>query len=206
MINEKYKDKIQYFDSLSKNWDELAGNNNERILKIRDVFSMIELKSGANVMDVGCGTGILFPIIHDYIGNTGTIFAVDTSSKMIEEAGKRNADIKNIKYIISPLEEVNIPENSIDVIICFAVFPHIEDKQKALLQCRMLLNQTGALYIFHLADTKSLNELHHNLNGPVSRDYMPYKDELEILFLKTGFAMKQYIDKPELNFICAVPK
>ncbi|HOR95109.1 MAG TPA: hypothetical protein PLZ38_14145, partial [Spirochaetota bacterium] len=62
----------------------------------------------------------------------------------------------------------------------------------------------GALYIFHLSDTKSLNEFHSHLHAPVSKDFMPYKDELEQLLLDAGFVMKHYIDEPELNFIHAV--
>jgi demethylmenaquinone methyltransferase/2-methoxy-6-polyprenyl-1,4-benzoquinol methylase len=204
MVNKNYDDKIQYFNTLSKNWDEVVGNDENRIQKIKNIFEMIDITSGACVMDVGCGTGVLFPIIEDYIGSQGTLIAVDTSDKMIEEAKKRYKRFANIHYIVAPLEEITLLDKSIDVVLCFAVFPHIEDKLTALKKCHDCLKNNGSLYIFHLSDTKTLNEFHHNLNAPVSRDYMPYREELDTMLKDAGFIMKRYIDQPELNFIHAI--
>lgn len=204
MVNKNYDDKIQYFNTLSKNWDKVVGNDENRIQKIKNIFEMIDITSGACVMDVGCGTGVLFPIIEDYIGSQGTLIAVDTSDKMIEEAKKRYKRFANIHYIVAPLEEITLLDKSIDVVLCFAVFPHIEDKLTALKKCHDCLKNNGSLYIFHLSDTKTLNEFHHNLNAPVSRDYMPYREELDTMLKDAGFIMKRYIDQPELNFIHAI--
>ncbi len=203
MVNKNYEDKIQYFNSLSTSWDKIVGNDASRLQKIKILFEMMHIGKGDCVLDAGCGTGVLFPIIQEYIGQDGTLIAVDTSDKMIEEAKERYKHFSNIQYIISALEDVHIPENSIDVILCFAVFPHIEDKLQALKKCKECLKHNGSLYIFHLSDTKSLNDFHHNLNAPVRRDYMPYRDELEKMLSQAGFTLKQYIDQPELNFIYA---
>lgn len=203
MVNKNYDDKITYFNNLSANWDEVVGNDQARIQKLRNVFSMINIRRGDTVMDVGCGTGVLFTMIQEKIGTQGTLIAVDTSEKMIEEAKKRYADFNNIQYIIGPLEEIQLPDKSINVILCFAVFPHIEDKLMALKKCHNFLTDDGSLYIFHLSDTKSLNEFHHNLNAPVNRDYMPVREELDEMLKKTGFTLIQYIDQPELNFVHA---
>ncbi|MCX8122704.1 MAG: methyltransferase domain-containing protein [Spirochaetes bacterium] len=203
MVNSNYDDKILYFNNLSKNWDEVVGNDAVRLQKIKKIFEMMHIKNGDCVLDVGCGTGVLFPIIQEYIGPNGSLIAVDASDKMIEVAKERHKRFFNIQYIVSPLEDISLPHNSIDVILCFAVFPHIEDKLQALKKCHECLKQNGLLYIFHLSDTKTLNDFHHNLNAPVSRDYMPYREEIQNMLHQTGFIMKQYIDQPELNFIHA---
>jgi len=201
MGNKNYDDKIAYFNNLSANWDEVVGNDEARIQKLRNVFSMINIHNGDTVIDVGCGTGVLFTMIEERIGPQGTLIAVDTSDKMIEEAKKRYAHFNNIKYVVGPLEEISLPHQSINVILCFAVFPHIEDQLMALKKCHNFLTVDGSLYIFHLSDTKSLNEFHHNLNAPVSRDHMPIREELEEMLKKTGFILIKYIDEPELNFV-----
>ncbi|HQL43050.1 MAG: class I SAM-dependent methyltransferase [Spirochaetes bacterium] len=204
MVNNNYDNKNIYFNNLSKSWDAISSNDEARIKKLTSVFSWMNIKKGDTVLDAGCGTGILFPIIEDYIGSTGRLIALDASSGMIEVAQSKYKHFNNIIYIAVPLENIVMALQSVNVIICFAVFPHIEDKLLALKKCHDLLADDGSLYIFHLSDTKTLNEFHSNLNAPVSKDFMPYKDELEQLLLDAGFFMKHYIDEPELNFIHAV--
>ncbi len=201
-MKHSYKDKITYFNNISARWDDIAGNDEKRFMKLREAFSLIALEPNATVLDAGCGTGILFPLIRERIGKKGHIIAVDASDKMIEEAKKRHSD--DIRYFATPLEAVNLPGKSIDVLLMFAVFPHIEDKRRALFKCHHLLKTSGRLYIFHLADTQSLNEFHRSLDAPVRHDVMPEREELEKLFYKTGFALTRYIDQPTLNFIEAI--
>ena len=70
MNSKNYDDKIKYFNELSYNWDEIVGNDENRITKLRDVFTMIHINNGDTVLDVGCGTGVLFAIILQKIGIT----------------------------------------------------------------------------------------------------------------------------------------
>ncbi len=201
-MERSYKEKIAYFNEISARWDDIAGNDEKRFMKLRDAFSLIALEPNATVLDAGCGTGVLFPLIRERIGHKGHIIAVDASDKMIEEAKKRHGD--DIRYIAAPLESADIPRASVDAILMFAVFPHIEDKRAALLQCHHLLKTNGRLYIFHLSDTQSLNAFHRGLDAPVRHDVMPNREELETLFTQTGFTMARYIDQPKLNFIEAI--
>lgn len=201
MMNHTYRDKICYFNELSPRWDEVVGNDESRTAQLREVFSLISIKAGDTVIDAGCGTGILFPLIEEHIGPEGTIIAIDAASKMLEEAKKKHASVRNIRYLVSTLEDAALLPKSADAILCFAVFPHIEDKAQALAKCREALKENGMLYIFHLSDTKSLNEFHHNLEAPVRHDCMPERDELEELFSRTRFRLTRYIDRPQLNFV-----
>lgn len=201
MSNIAYREKIQYFNDLSNRWDEVVGNDAARKTKLREVFSSIALGKGATVIDVGCGTGILFPFIEERVGAEGTIIALDAAPEMIEEAKRKHAHFQNIRYVASTLENAELAPNCADVILCFAVFPHIENKTAALSKCRSALKENGTLYIFHLADTKTLNEFHQSLNAPVKGDIMPGKEELDAMLTHAGFHMVRYIDKAELNFV-----
>jgi ubiquinone/menaquinone biosynthesis C-methylase UbiE len=200
-IHNVYAEKIHYFNDLGPHWDETVGNDRSKIGKLIDIFKMIPLKPGYTVLDVGCGNGILFRIIEEKIGSEGSIHAVDPAESMIDRARLLHRDYQNITYYVGLIEEVHLSISDFDAILCFSVFPHLEDKREALRVMRGLLKQDGKIYIFHLSDTRTLNEFHGSLDAPVKHDYLPDREEMGEILGKTGFSLVSYIDRPGLNFI-----
>lgn len=204
-IRNAYTEKIHYFNDLGPRWDEIVGNDNTKLGKLNDVFKLIPLKPGDTVLDVGCGNGVLFRIIEEKIGSEGRLHAVDPAGSMIERARLLHRDYHNITYAVGLIEEVSLPENEFDAILCFSVFPHLEDKREALRIMRGFLKEGGAIYIFHLSDTRTLNEFHGSLDAPVRHDCLPDREEMIEIVRETGFTLVSYIDRPGLNFIEIAP-
>lgn len=204
-IHNQYAEKIHYFNDLGPHWDETVGNDKSKIGKLNDIFKMIPLEPGNTVLDVGCGNGILFGIIEEKIGSEGSIHAVDPAESMIDRARLLHRDYQNITYSVGLIEEVYLSINDFDAILCFSVFPHLEDKREALNIMRGLLKKDGKIYIFHLSDTRTLNEFHSSLNAPVKHDYLPDREEMGEIVRETGFSLVKYIDGPGLNFIEIAP-
>jgi len=200
---EKYSEKNNYFNLLAHTWDNME--NNPRDAALSFVFDRINCPQGGRVLDAGCGTGVLFPHILKKIGAEGKLVAVDCAVEMIKTASEKFCAAENISYKTAYVEELNETPASFDAVIAFAMFPHVEDKLSALKKFRLLLKETGRLYIFHLADTASLNKFHSSLSSPVCRDMMPDKDALEKLLKDARFEIKEYIDHDGLNFIEALP-
>ena len=198
-----YAEKNNYFNLLARTWDDMAGSARNGELSL--VFDRIDCPQGGRVLDVGCGTGVLFPYILEKIGAAGRLIAVDCAIEMIKTASEKFFDIENITYIAAYAEELDETPSSFDAIIAFAVFPHVENKLSALKKFRLLLKETGRLYIFHLSDTASLNKFHGGLSSPVCRDMMPDKDALGSIMKDARFEIKEYIDYTGLNFIEAWP-
>ncbi len=201
MNTSSMNEKISYFNQRGPNWDEIVGNNTERLSQIRDVFTMINIQKGHKVLDAGCGNGVLFKFIEEKTGSSGEIVAIDAAEAMISRAKKIHDAYDNIRYIVGMLESVYIDENYFNAILCFSIIPHVDDKTAAFMNMRNSLRSDGRLYIFHLSDTKTLNDFHSTIDGPVRHDVLPCKDELEFMLNTAGLYIATYIDRKGLNFI-----
>lgn len=205
-VPEAYSLKNSYFNSMAPQWDEKVGNSEERVNILNDILkTKTSIKKGDHVLDLGCGTGVLIPAIHSLAGDEGSITAADPCSEMLKEAEKKNSRFNNINYECALIEDMDMPQNRFDAVTAFAVFPHINDKKRALEKIRLMLKDEGRLYIFHLSKTEKLNSFHSHLDAPVKHDRMPEREEMESLFAETGFTMIKYTDLDNLNFIEAKP-
>ena len=81
-----------YFDGHAQTWDEIAPGRGRIDCILDNIFLNAFLQkryspAGCSVLDVGCGTGVLFP----YLKERGVteITGIDLSGKMIEQAGKK---------------------------------------------------------------------------------------------------------------------
>lgn len=51
----------------------------------------LDPQPGQQVLDLGCGTGLNFPLLRDRVGSSGTIIGIDRSAQMLEQARRRVA-------------------------------------------------------------------------------------------------------------------
>ena len=82
-----------------------------------------ELSRGNAVLDVGCGTGLSFPLIQDRIGPEGKIVGVDLSGEMLAVARERveRAGWSNVTLIEASAEDAQVP---LDVDALVSVLTH----------------------------------------------------------------------------------
>ncbi len=77
----------------------------------RRAIERLELERGETVLDVGCGTGLSFALLHERVGAQGAIIGIEQSPEMIEQARKRveQNGWKNVTLVRAPVEEAEIP-------------------------------------------------------------------------------------------------
>ncbi len=201
MTDIKITDRIQYFNGLGSRWDETVGNDDARRARIAEIFGRLAIKHGDRVLDAGTGNGVLLPFIEERIGAEGSVLALDPAGAMLERAKALYSRFSNIDYLVSSLEDAALPAAYFNAILCFAVVPHLYDMARAFRNLRGAIRDDGALYIFHLDDTVSLNEFHRNLDAPVKHDMLPDERGLRALLSEAGFRVTSYIDRPGLNFV-----
>lgn len=73
----------RFYDVFSSDWIYRAG----RVAGVR----MLGLRAGDVVLDLGCGTGLNFPLLVDAVGPDGRVIGLDRSSAMLEMARRRVA-------------------------------------------------------------------------------------------------------------------
>ena len=105
---------ITFFDDRASDWDIYQERNEEAIAFILDKG---EITKGKNVLDVACGTGILFK---DYLNRGAVVTGVDISSGMLRVAKEKFPDIE---LICADAEEY-VFEKKYDSVMIYNAFPH----------------------------------------------------------------------------------
>ncbi|MFW9988341.1 MAG: class I SAM-dependent methyltransferase, partial [Candidatus Odinarchaeota archaeon] len=90
------------------------------------------IKSGQNILDFGCGSGVYSVIASKIIGDKGKIYALDYDENPLEELSDKikNQNISNIE-VIKTSKEISVPlnSNSIDIVLMYDVY-HLLDKDE----------------------------------------------------------------------------
>lgn len=194
-------DKMAFFDDLADHWDaEEVADIDKRLEKVVSLSRIVE---GESVLDVGTGTGVLIPHLLRAIGPSGNIVAIDISSEMLEKArGKRYRN--NVRFVLASIENSGLPNECFDKIFCNAVYPHFENKQKALSELKRILQDGGALIISHPIGREKVNSIHRKSSSVVAEDRVPSAAKMREILGEAGFERVSVIDEPEFYFAFAL--
>ncbi len=184
-----------YFNERASHWHESTQPDSEKISR---VIAETGLRPGHYILDVGCGTGILFPYLFNFTNGKGNIFAIDFAKRMTKRA-KQNDSRANITC--AEAEYLPYQNNLFHHIIAFQIFPHIQQKNQALRECWRTLKNSGVITIFHLNCSRKLNAFHATLSEPVNRHLLLRVEQMSELLLETGFRIETKIENPELYLI-----
>jgi ubiquinone/menaquinone biosynthesis C-methylase UbiE len=75
------------------------------------VVELLGLHPGETVIDVGCGTGLCFPLLVAGVGSTGRVVGIEQSIDMLGRAKERidESMLDNVDLILGSIEEVHVP-------------------------------------------------------------------------------------------------
>lgn len=99
------------------------------------------IKTGDVVVDLGSGAGNDVFVARALVGNEGKVIGIDFTEEMLEKANKNNDKLgySNVEFKYGEIEEIPLPENSIDVVVSNCVLNLVPNKVKAFSEvCRIL--------------------------------------------------------------------
>ena len=163
------KDTIkEFFNGFASTWDNEPIADTHIINTILDNANICEY---IDVLDIGCGTGVMFPFYMER--NTKSITAVDLSPEMVKIAKGKfpQADV-----ICGDAENITF-DKQFDVIMIYNAFPHFPSPEKLIENLSKVLKSGGRISIAHGLSKKELDEIHMKSAGYVS-NILPECDEL----------------------------
>ncbi len=157
--------------------------------------------SGNYVLDLACGTGVVTKELAQNVIPNGKVIALDINKEMIELAKSKCSKWANhIKFILGSAEELNIPDNSMDRVLCQQGFQFFPNKKVVAKEIFRVLKPNGKAVLstwcpvseceIFGAICKTLEILNLNSVSQLMRvpfDFLPQKDLLES-FKDIGFS------------------
>ncbi len=204
---EIYQKRKQFFNDHAEKWfdmwykDSATGRYIKHDKDFDRLFSLLPLKPGDHVLDAGCGCGVLVPFILPRITETGLLYELDFSEKMIAINQGLHKET-NIRFVVSDVETALLDEASCDVIICFSCFPHFHEKDKALSVLTRILKTEGLFAVSHFDSSEGVNK-HHESCHAVMHDHLPDEAEMRTLLQEAGLKIEMFIDEPGFYYILA---
>ncbi len=164
---------IDFFDACAPEWDANMIRSDEIIGIILD---NAQIENGKDILDVACGTGVLFP---DYLKRkVKSVTGIDISPKMAEIAKNKFAR-DNIKVICGDVEELE-GENMFDCAVVYNAFPHFSDPDLLIKKLTSLVKIGGTVTVAHGMSRKALDKHHSGSASKVSVGLMSEDDLAEI--------------------------
>lgn len=174
MIAVNKQDVIAFFDRLAPSWDADMVRN-DRIIGV--ILDKGGVGPGKRILDVACGTGVLFP---DYLKrDVASVTGVDISPEMARIAGEKFAGEEKIRVICADVQEASFAER-FDCIMIYNAFPHFPEPEKLFARLQALLVPGGRLTVAHGMSREKIDAHHSGAAHKVSMGLM-HQDALAAL-------------------------
>ena len=154
------QDVIEFFDRAAPRWDAEMIKSDTVIEAILD---NAEIEAGQDILDVACGTGVMFPY---YLKRgVASVTGIDISPEMAKIAEEKYATTAGIQVICGDVEAVKFGKK-FDRIVVYNAFPHFPKPKRLIKILAGMLKDNGRLTIAHGQSREAIDG-HHQ--GPASK-------------------------------------
>ena len=128
--------------------------------------ALAKLNPGETVLDLGCGGGIDVLLSARRVGPTGKAYGLDMTDEMLAlaNANKEKAGLANAEFLKGEIENIPLPDNSVDVVISNCVINLSADKDRTLHEAFRVLKPGGR---FAVSDVVTRGEVNPEIRKSV---------------------------------------
>ena len=160
------KDIIEFFDRCASTWDAQMIKSDTIIGRLLDNG---EVGPEMDVLDVACGTGVMF----DYYLSRGvaSVTGIDIAPEMAKIAAEKYASEPKVQVICGDVEEHSF-DRKFDRIVVYNAFPHFPYPKRLIKILAGLLKENGRLTVAHGMSREAIDGHHSGAASKVSNGLM----------------------------------
>lgn len=145
-----------FYDKGSKDYDRLRRGRYFVFLNRTEAEIVKKYCHGKDVLEVGCGTGL---IMQELQGSVSNIVGIDLSTEMVRRSLEKGLQVSKADATALPFED-----NAFDVVYSLKALPHVRDIAKALREACRVVKEEGWV-IFEVYNAYSVKRLTDLLSG-----------------------------------------
>ena len=141
-MKQNIYDNVNFYKQYEELRYEKKGKNANDLIEIPNFRKLMPDVSNKNILDLGCGYGENDKFYKEL--GAKYVLGTDISEKMIEKAIEENK-VDGIEYKVIAMEDLSSINQKFDIIISSLAFHYVEDFDKLIKDCYILLNKGGYL-------------------------------------------------------------
>lgn len=147
--------------------------------KYKHALFHLELSPNNKILDVGCGSGLLFSFLSSKVK---TIVGIDISNELLQKA-KKEKNNKKIQLIQADADHLPFQNNKFDIIFAFTVLQNMPAPMNTIKEMKLVAKKGGYIVLTGLKRFFSLNTIMSVLK----------RSGLETIATETGSELEDYL-------------